>query len=191
MGWELRAGPIRYCSAGFSLGAPAFLPPPPSLSLPPSPVGLIGREPQIELLRKAWTAACGGKQQLVLISGDPGQGKTRLAVEFAASLTRRASVLAGACDREAVVPFAPFVTMLHWLLRAGTQKVLRRCLKDIEGSGELAQLIPEIVKLLPRAPQLVAASPEARRFRMFEAFAQLLLSVSSRCPMLLLFEDLR
>lgn len=170
--------------------APAFLSPPPSLSLPSSAVGLLGREQETELLRRAWAAASCGKQQLILISGDPGQGKTRFAVEFAASVAPRAAVLAGSCEREAVVPFAPFLTMLAWLLRAGTEKVLRQCLKDVEGSSELAQLVPEISKLLPRTPQMLAATAEARRFRMFEAFAQLVTLLSSRCPMLLLFEDL-
>jgi tetratricopeptide (TPR) repeat protein len=158
------------------------------LSLPPCPVELLGREREIELLGKAWTAASSGLQQLVLISGDPGQGKTRLAVEFARS-AQCATVLHGAWDREALVPFAPFVTMLQWLLRAGSNKDLRSRLRDVEASSELAQLVPEIMKRIPRTPALVPTTAEGRRFRMFEAFAQLLSSLSRQSPMLLLFED--
>ena len=36
-------------------------------------------------------------------------------MEFARSAAKRATVLVGRCDREALVPFAPFVTMLQWL----------------------------------------------------------------------------
>ena len=174
-------------------GAPArsgFLAAPPSLSgLPPWPVVLLGREREIELLEKAWTAASRGQQQVLLISGDPGQGKTRLALELARSVAQRATVLLAACDREALVPFAPFVTMLQWLLRGSADKTLRRYLKDVEGSSELVQLVPEIAKQVPRAPELLPATAEGRRFRMFEAFAQLLILISRDCPMLLLFED--
>ncbi len=171
-------------------GPSGSLPPPPSLSGPrPWPVALLGREREIELLGNAWTAASRGQQQLVLISGDPGQGKTRLALEFARSAAQSATVLPAAWDREALVPFAPFVTMLQWLLRAGADKTLRRCLKGVEGSSELAHLVPDIVKRISRDRELVPATVEGRRFRMFEAFAQLLVSISRECPLLLLFED--
>src|SRR6266536_6253308 len=180
-------------SPNATLGAPVrsgFLPPPPSLSgLPSWPVGLLGRAREIELLEKAWTGASRGQQQVLLISGDPGQGKTRLALEFARSVAQRATVLLAACDREALIPFAPFVTMLKWLLRASADKPLRRCLKGVEGSSELVQLVPEIVKHAPRGPELVPATAEGRRFRMFESFAQLLTLTSRQCPVLLLFED--
>jgi predicted ATPase len=173
-----------------TLGAPArsaFLPPPPSLSgLPPWPVALLGRERETELLEKAWTAASRGHQKVLLISGDPGQGKTRLALELARLLAQHATVLLAGCDREALVPFAPFVTMLQWLLRASTDAAY---LKDVEGSIELVQLVPEIAKRVPRAPEVLPATAEGRRFRMFEAFTQLLVLISCDSPILLLFED--
>jgi AAA ATPase domain len=167
------------------------VPPPPSLrGLRPWTVDLLGREREIELLENAWSAASWGQQQLVLISGDPGLGKTRLAFEFARFVARRETALPAGCDREALVPFAPFVTMLQWVVRASPEKTLRRWLKDVEGSSELTQLVPGIAKYTRGAPELVPAAAEGRRFRMFEAFTQLVIMVSRDCPMLLLFEDL-
>jgi len=63
-------------------------------------------------------------------------------------------------------------------------------LKEVQGSGELVQLVPEIARLVPQVPELLPATAEGRRFRMFEAFAQLLSAMSRQCAVLLLFEDI-
>src|SRR5262249_50116907 len=47
---------------------------------------LIGREEEIGLLARRWAQANGGKGQVVLISAEPGIGKSRLAETFRASL---------------------------------------------------------------------------------------------------------
>lgn len=167
-----------------------YVPPPPSLTgVLPWPVTFFGRDGEMETLRNIWTAASRGQQQIVLITGDAGQGKTRLAFEFARSAAQQATVLTGVCDREALLPFAPFVTMLHWLVRASEASTLQRILKEVEGSNELAQLVPEIAERLPHTAQEFRVTAENRRFRMFEAFAQLVAAISRRCPMLLLLED--
>jgi tetratricopeptide (TPR) repeat protein len=80
--------------------------------------------------------------------------------------------------------------MLQWVVRASPEKTLRRYLKDVDGSSELTQLVPGIVKYTRRAPELVPATAEGRRFRTFDAFVQLLVLMSRHCPMLLVFEDL-
>ena len=170
--------------------SPGRLPPPPSLArLSSWAVDLLGRDAALVTLEDAWAAACSGRQQLVVIAGEPGVGKTRLALEFARSVANQSTVLVGRCDREALVPFAPFVEMLRWLVRVTPAPALRRCLTEIEGSIELAQIAPEITRRVHLSEQPVPASIEGRRFRMFEAFAQLIAVSSRDGPILLLFED--
>ena len=164
--------------------------PPPSLtSAMPGPASLIGRDSEMETLRNVWHAASRGQQQIVLITSEAGQGKTRLAFEFARAAAGQATILTGVCDREALFPFAPFVTMLQWLVRAGEASTLQRMLGEIEGSRELAQLVPEVAKCVPPNANETQATAESRRFRMFDAFAELVVAVSRECPVLLLFED--
>ncbi len=185
-----------------SLGSPVFempvagvvrrrhVPLPPSLtSVLCTQVALLGRDSEIETLWKVWRAALAGRQQIALITSEAGGGKTRLAFEFARSAAPEATLLTGVCDREALFPFAPFVTMLRWLVRTGDPSTLQGLLNEIAGSDELAQLVPEITKGMLRTAPEIEATAESRRFRMFDAFAQLLVALSRACPMLLLFED--
>jgi hypothetical protein len=46
-------------------------------------VGFVGRAAPRELLRTAWKAALEGERRVVLVAGEPGIGKTRLAREAA------------------------------------------------------------------------------------------------------------
>jgi hypothetical protein len=47
---------------------------------------LIGRDEELELLHRRWTQARAGRGQVVLISAEPGIGKSRLAEAFRQSL---------------------------------------------------------------------------------------------------------
>ena len=166
------------------------LPPPPELMSPPCwPVNLIGRVREMELLREARVITCGGQLQLVCITGEPGQGKTRLALDFAREVQTDASILIGRCDREAIIPFAPFVSMLQRLRRAITPADLQRRLDGITGSNELAELVPGISQQTQSVRQPFHTNLEGRRFRMFEAYTELLRATSKDCPMLLVVED--
>ncbi len=163
---------------------------PPSLAaLPAAPVAFSGRDGETKLLEDAWDLACRGQQQTVLISGEPGVGKTRLALEFAQSIAKRATVLVGRWDREGLVPFGPFVTMLEWLVRVTPVQTLRRRVMEIEASIELAQIVPAITRRIHLAKDPTSATLEGRRYRMFEACSQLLVATSRGGPVLLVFDD--
>ncbi|MDQ2843970.1 MAG: AAA family ATPase [Acidobacteriota bacterium] len=83
----------------------------PDRNLLSTQVALLGRDTEIETLWKVWRAALAGHQQIALITSEAGGGKTRLVSEFAHSAAAEATILTGVCDREALFPFAPFVTM--------------------------------------------------------------------------------
>jgi nucleoside phosphorylase len=62
---------------------------------------LVGREEEVELLLRRWAKARSGEGQLVLLSGEPGIGKSRLT---AALMERLALARAGKSNRHSVEP---------------------------------------------------------------------------------------
>jgi tetratricopeptide (TPR) repeat protein/predicted Ser/Thr protein kinase len=171
------------------------VPPPPALEVLPSSltsiVQLVGRESELAMLMNAWTHAQAGHRQLVLVSGEPGIGKTRLTMEFArARHAEGASVLLGRCDEEALVAYQPFVEALGWYLRHCPVSLLQTQLQEAGGEAELASLIPEIARRGLATPELIESNPEGRRYRLFEAVANLLCLISRTRPLLVVLEDI-
>jgi predicted ATP-dependent serine protease len=74
----------------------------------------VGRTEQVaELDRCRRAAERGGR--LVVLTGEPGIGKTRLAARLAASVAAQGdAVLYGRADEESVSPFQPFVEALRY-----------------------------------------------------------------------------
>jgi DNA-binding SARP family transcriptional activator len=75
----------------------------------------VGRDGELERLREIWDAVTAGvdRPQVVLLAGEPGIGKTRLAARLAADTAGRgAAVLFGSATEEAVVPYEALVEAL-------------------------------------------------------------------------------
>jgi tetratricopeptide (TPR) repeat protein len=153
-------------------------------------VHLTGREEEISLLRSSWERTARGEQQVGVVTGEPGVGKTRLVVEFARSVARHATVLVGRCDREGLVSYAPWVAVLQWMIRTTSAEALRRHLAGIEAGSELAQIVPEITTRIHIGETPSSATPDGRRYRLFEAASQLLAAASRSAPILLVMDDL-
>ena len=74
----------------------------------------VGRDAARERLLAALDDVRGGERRVVVVSGEPGIGKSRLAAEAArAAYDAGATVLAGRCHEEPIGPFAPFVEALR------------------------------------------------------------------------------
>jgi tetratricopeptide (TPR) repeat protein len=186
-----RIGPSGRSASREALALSACLPPPPPLAAMPSwPVDIVGRDAELKILAEAWAQARRGRRQLVFIMGDAGAGKSRLALEFARSVAAEATLLIGRSDSEALTPFEPFLTILQWLVRATPPRTLRKYLADIDGSIELAHLVPEIARRFSAIPEAGVSSAEGQRYRMFEAFAGVLRATAGAAPVLLLLEDM-
>jgi DNA-binding SARP family transcriptional activator len=160
----------------------------------PAPLRLIadqglafcGREAQLESLLHTLKEAAAGELRVVLVAGEAGVGKTRLAAETARlARDRGAAVLYGRCDEDLAVPFQPFV-------EAVTQVALARPGADLLGrhGGELARLVPELPSLVPGLPAPLRADPETERYRLFDAVASWLASFSPAEGALLVVDDL-
>ncbi len=80
-----------------------------------APVGgpLTGRTGELDALRRAWADAAAGRCRVVLLAGEAGLGKTRLAAELADEVDGTgAAVLVGRCPGRGADPFHPLVEAL-------------------------------------------------------------------------------
>ena len=71
----------------------------------------VGRRSELARLDAAWrrVASGGGPAQVVLLAGEAGIGKSRIAARFAAEAgASGATVLYGSCEEQALVPYEPF-----------------------------------------------------------------------------------
>ncbi len=160
------------------------------LPLPPLLTGpgriFVGRDAELEQIRRAWKAvAAEGGRRLVLLAGEPGIGKTRLATELARSVhAEGAVVLGGRCDEDLGVPYQPFVEALrHYATHARDPRLGRY-------PGELTRLSPELGELVSGLPDPVRSDPETERYRLFDAITGWLADVSVAAPLLLVLDDL-
>ncbi|MGH8975814.1 MAG: adenylate/guanylate cyclase domain-containing protein, partial [Acidimicrobiia bacterium] len=105
--------PVEACEVAWEPSSGDGLPLP-TLLTGPSRV-FVGRAVEVARIRKLWEAAVEGERRVVLIGGEPGVGKTRLATELARTLHNEgAMVLAGRCDEDLGVPYQPFVEALRY-----------------------------------------------------------------------------
>jgi class 3 adenylate cyclase len=150
----------------------------------------VGRETEMQQLDRCWREGTAGQLRLVLVAGEPGVGKTRLAAELAARAhAEGATVLAGRCDEDLGVPYQPFVEALRHLVDHASAADLPDRLGRY--GGELARLVPELGDLLPNLPRPLHSDPETERFRLFDAVAAWLAAVSVHEPVLLVLDDLQ
>jgi DNA-binding SARP family transcriptional activator len=172
----------------------ALLPPPAGEPAPergadrPGPLGrppLVGRAAQRARLTELWRAAEGGGARLVLVTGEPGAGKTRLVEEFRSwcALRGAATAEARSYPAEGALAYGPVAAWLRSEPLAGQLGRL-----DPARLGELARLLPDLHPappgLLPPAPP---PGPDQRRL-LFEALALALLAPGR--PLLLVADDL-
>jgi DNA-binding SARP family transcriptional activator len=149
----------------------------------------VGREAERSELRRALDRAAAGEGGLVLISGEPGVGKSRLAEEFAAEAGSRFRVLVGHCyESGRDLPYMPWVELIEAAMASSEPDELRRALGD--EAAEFARLVPELRRALPDIPPPVELPPEQQRRYTFNAIREYVTRASRNQPRLYVVEDL-
>jgi hypothetical protein len=150
----------------------------------------VGRERELGALRAALADALQDRRVLVLLSGEPGIGKSRLADEIALEAAEAgAAVVWGRCWEAGGAPaYWPWVQPLRSLLG---RLPPGRIESHLGGGGtHLAEILPELRRLLPGLPQAPSLDPETARFRLFEAVTRFLRSAAGAEPLVVVLDDL-
>jgi DNA-binding SARP family transcriptional activator len=150
----------------------------------------VGREHELDDLMAALADARAGRGRLVLVGGEPGIGKSRLADELAGLAEELgARVLAGRCWEAGGAPaFWPWVQALRAYVRDADPEALRAEIG--RGGPDLAQVLPELRELFPDLPEPLVLTPEGARFRLFDSFATFLRNTALARPLVLVLDDL-
>src|SRR5215469_8327466 len=150
----------------------------------------IGRAEEMAALRAAIDASLGGQASLVMVAGEPGIGKTRLAEEAGSyARLRGAQVLVGRCyEGESASPYSSFVEVIREYASTRPDDALRAEMGG--GASDIAKLVPEILKRIPDLPPAPPADPKGERLRLFDGVASFLVNASKANPMMLHLDDL-
>jgi DNA-binding SARP family transcriptional activator len=152
----------------------------------------VGRESERATLSAALSRALQGSGSLILIGGEPGIGKTRLAEEAAAEAASRGmTVLAGhSYEMAGASPYVPFVEILEIAL-AGAESD-EAFLADILGDAapEVARLQPRLRRLFPTLPAPLDLPPEQERRYLFTCLSDVLARLAGARPTVVLLDDL-
>jgi tetratricopeptide (TPR) repeat protein len=150
----------------------------------------VGRARELEELSAGLEDARAGRGSVVLLSGEPGIGKSRLVDEFA-SRAREGGVLLlwGRCWEAGGAPaFWPWIQVLRSYLRGEDPDSVRAQIGS--AAVDIAQMLPEIAELFPDLPPPPKVDPDSARFQLFDSTASFLLRAARREPLVLVLEDL-
>ncbi len=152
---------------------------------------LVGRSHELTEARELWQRARAGRGHAVLLSGEPGAGKTRLAREITIqAAVEGALVLSGGCyEYEATTPYLPFVEAFRrWVREEKDSDKLRDLLGD--AAPQLAKLAPELITRLGPFPERDQLAPHEERLLFFDAVAKVFANIARRQSLLFYADDL-
>lgn len=143
--------------------------------MPPHRQPFVDRAPELQVLQSTLAAAASSNAQLVLISGDPGIGKTALVERFSERASRRGFAVLVGRNREDVgaPPFWPWTQVLRtW-----------RGDESFDVAGSSADEEKEFAALN-------RTSPSAARFEIYRSISSSIREITQLTPLLLLMEDI-
>lgn len=183
--FELRLETAGDLPQSVSPDVPMERPALPAVLAGPGP--FVGRGDELQRLFAVWQTALAGGTNAVLIAGEPGVGKTRLAGEWSRqAYDQGALVIYGRCDEDLGAPYQPFAEALRALVPCLGTKGLR----GLRGVEALLALVPGLTDILPDLAAPTRADPDTERYALFDAVVAVLTVASASAPVVLILDDL-
>ena len=155
----------------------------------PDQVAFVGRRAERAELGGALDSALGGQGKLVLVAGEAGIGKTRLAEELGAEArSREARVTWGRCREGTAPAYWPWRQALRaYAAGRPPEEVAAELGREV---AELGQLLPELASLEGAPRPATELDPEMARFRLFDAMTSCLRSAAADRGLVVVLDDL-
>jgi DNA-binding CsgD family transcriptional regulator len=152
-----------------------------------SPI-LIGRAPQLAALEHLLSQVGQGGGQVVLVAGEAGIGKSRLATEARRRAEEQSwQVMQGRCfEPDRLFPYAPLIDLLRTCLTRRPSAEVTTLLGPL--ATEVVKLLPELAPALAGLPPTARLDPEAEKRRLFDMLVHFFTQWPA--PLLLIIEDL-
>ncbi len=152
---------------------------------------LVGRRRELDRLQAEFETSSNGRLRVVLVSGEPGIGKTRLLEEMARYAGERdiPVLCGGASESEGMPPYLPFLEALGRHVRTVDLGELRAQTEGV--ASVLTTLLPELSLRLGELQSGYPLPPEQARLRLYEAVGMVLAAIAAPRALLLLLDDLQ
>jgi tetratricopeptide (TPR) repeat protein len=148
---------------------------------------MVGREKELREARELWHRVGKGDGQLLLISGEPGIGKTRFMREIVTHAEVSGGIaLLGECYAESNAPYNPF------------SQITRQALNHVHHNGlempdavldDLLKLTPDLRHQYSHVQPNPRLEPEIEQQRLFENMTTFCSTLAKEAPLLLVIDD--
>ena len=150
----------------------------------------VGREAELDQLLRALGETVRRRGCLVLVGGEPGIGKSRLADQLAIRAREDLMrVFVGRCWEGVGAPaYWPWVQVFRTIIRTTDDADLRHQLGA--GAADIAQIVVELRETLGDLPAAGEVESESARFQLFDSATTFLRRAAKESPLLIIIDDL-